>query len=383
VDSAIDAWKQGASDYICKPFKLDEVRLTLRRALERRRLVTENRVLKEALVEAHRPPPMVAQSRVMRDLLSLVATVAPSRSNVLVTGESGVGKELVARSIHALSPRAHLRFLPFHCAARAESLLESELFGYEKGAFTGAERAKPGVFEAVEGGTVFLDEIGEVTPGLQSKLLRTIQEREVLRLGSTAPRTVDFRLVAATNRELAAEIQAGRFREDLYYRLNVIALEVPPLRRRSEDVLPLARLFLERFAAAESRPVVGFTSAAEDWLLKQSWPGNVRQLENTVERAVLLAAGRRIDVTDLSGNGGASGSVSPPGPTGASEPESLESLAEHEQRYISEVMRRVQGNRSRAARILGLDRSSLWRKLKQVAPGEPDEPDEPGGTEES
>ena len=356
VESAIAAMKEGAFDYLTKPYNLDAVRLTVRRALAQRRLQAENRALKEELAASRGAARILGHSPPMQQIMALVEQVAGSRSSVLITGESGTGKELVARALHYRSPRAEKAFVSLNCSSLAETLLENELFGHEKGAFTDARERKTGLFEAAAGGTIFLDEVGDIPMAMQPKLLRVLQEREVLRVGGTAPVKVDFRLVTATNRDLQAAIGEGRFRQDLFYRLNVISLAMPPLRERAEDIPELARHFLERFCRDEKKEIHGFTDEAMRLLAQYAWPGNVRQLENVVERVVILDRRGSIDAADL-----------PPELTAGPDSElgDLVSLAEHEKRHILRVLEAVAGNRSKAARILGLDRSSLWRKLKE------------------
>ncbi len=360
IDGAIDAMKKGAFHYVSKPFKLEEVRQIVLRAVERSRLNRENsslrRLVEEKGAAARALDELVCESKAMRRLRGMVSKVAQSDSTVLITGESGVGKELVAHVIHAASRRSAGPFVAVNCAAIPAGLIESELFGYEKGAFTDARRARPGLFEAASGGAIFMDEIGELALDMQAKLLRVIQEREVMRIGSRRPRKVDFRLLAATNRDLEKAVREGRFRGDLYYRLNVIRLEVPPLRERREDILPLAERFLAMCCRREGKRIRGFTAGARRVLLAYEWPGNVRELQNVVERAVILAdSGEWIDVTLL----GISGPAEP-----SREPEGFVTLDELERRYIFEVLEYTGGNKSQAARILGVDRSSLWRKLK-------------------
>src|SRR5262245_8741922 len=299
VPTAVAALREGAFDYVQKPFDNEELRALVKRALEVTRLARENRYLRAELRTRYSLDAVVAESPGMREALELARRAAASRSTVLVTGESGTGKELVARAVHYHSERVGGAFVAVNCKALAPGVLESELFGHERGAFTGAERARPGLFEQADGGTLFLDEIGEIEPGFQTKLLRVLQERRVQRVGGSAEKPIDVRIVAATNRDLRAEIAAGRFREDLYFRLAVIPIHLPPLRERREDVLPLAHHFLGRWNRELSRSVAGWTPEVERWLLAHPWPGNVRELENALERGVVLARGDRIGFDDL------------------------------------------------------------------------------------
>ncbi|MBI4872053.1 MAG: sigma-54-dependent Fis family transcriptional regulator [Candidatus Riflebacteria bacterium] len=358
IESAIAAMKEGAFDYLTKPYNLEAVRMTVRRAASQKRLQQENRALKRELADVRAPSPILGRSRRMAEILDLVEQVAGSRSSVLITGESGTGKELVARALHYSSPRAERRFVSLNCSSFAETLLENELFGHEPGAFTDAKERKPGLFETADGGTIFLDEVGDLPQSMQPKLLRVLQEREVLRLGGTQPIPVDFRLVAATNRDLEAAVTAGRFRQDLFYRLNVISIAMPPLRDRPEDVSELAGHFLQQFCRQERKAIRGILPAALELLERYAWPGNVRQLENVLERAVILNRSGTIGPEDLPPEVSARAAA-------GEEVRDLVPLDEHEKRYILRVLEAVGNNRSKAARILGLDRSSLWRKLKE------------------
>jgi DNA-binding NtrC family response regulator len=296
VESAIEAMRLGAFHYVPKPFKNEEVLHLVRRAAERRRLLVENLLLRSRLEGMGE---IVGTSRRMQEVFELVRRAAPARSNILITGESGTGKELVARAIHRLSPRSSKPFVPVHTSAIPSELLESSLFGHVKGAFTGAVSSRKGLFEAAHEGTLFLDEVGTISPETQTKLLRVIQEREIRRVGGVEARSVDVRLVAATNVDLWAEVQDGRLREDLYYRLNVITIELPPLRERREDVPLLVSHFLRKYAEENDRDVLGFSPEAIDVLTEYSWPGNVRELENAVERAVVLSRGETIELDEL------------------------------------------------------------------------------------
>ncbi len=299
VETAVEALKKGAYDYLTKPLDFDELRLTLERAMEHSRLKEENRLLKESLGDRFDRRNLIGRSAAMTRLLDTASQVAPSEATVLVTGESGTGKEMIAGLIHFNSLRKERPFIKFNCAAIAETLLESELFGHEKGAFTGADRRREGKFRQADGGSLFLDEVSEMSLGMQVKLLRVLQEREITRVGGEEVIKIDVRLIAATNRDLLKEITAGRFREDLFYRLNVVTLCVPPLRERIEDIPLLSQDFLARFAEKNHKTIKGFTPQAMDRLLRHPWPGNVRELMNAVERGVVLSQGEYLDEAEL------------------------------------------------------------------------------------
>src|SRR5450631_2908771 len=299
VETAVDAMKAGASDYVLKPFSLTEMRMVIHKELDVRNLREENRSLREALGKRYSHPNVVARSPKMQEVLATVERVAPTNATVLLGGESGVGKDLIARAIHEKSRRASGPFLKINSTAIPENLLESELFGFEKGAFTGAVASKPGKFELADKGTLFLDEIGDVPPVTQVKLLRVLQEREFERLGGTRTIKVDVRLIAATNKDLRQALEQGTFREDLYYRLNVVPIDIAPLRKRKEDIPDLANLFLARFAKDSGRQLGGISPAAMQILLGHYWPGNVRELQNVIERACALAVGPELDVGDV------------------------------------------------------------------------------------
>ncbi len=365
VPTAVAALREGAFDYVQKPFDNEELRALVKRALEVTRLARENRYLRAELRTRYSLDAVVAESAGMREALELARRAAASRSTVLVTGESGTGKELVARAVHYHSERVGGPFVAVNCKALAPGVLESELFGHERGSFTGAERARPGLFERADGGTLFLDEIGEIEPDFQSKLLRVLQERRVQRVGGSEEKPIDVRIVAATNRDLRAEISAGRFREDLYFRLAVIPIQLPALRERPEDVLPLAHHFLARWNRELSRSVAGWTPEVERWLLAHAWPGNVRELENAIERGVVLARGDRIGFDDLL--------IDAPGeepqaeaaegaPGGASLQEFLDAAAAER---IRRVLEQTAGKRVEAARRLGIDRATLYRLMRR------------------
>jgi len=362
VESAVEAMKVGASDYVLKPFSLAEMVLVIRKELDAHKLREENRSLREALGQRYEYANVVAKSEKMQAVLGLVERVAPTNSTVLLGGESGVGKDLIARAIHEHSNRAAGPFIKINSTAIPENLLESELFGYEKGAFTGAATSKPGKFELADKGTLFLDEIGDVPPATQVKLLRVLQERQFERLGGTKTLKVDVRLIAATNRDLRAALEEGTFREDLYYRLNVVAIDIPPLRDHKEDIPALAIFFLERFARESGKPVRGIAPAAMQLLVNFHWPGNVRELENILERGVTLSSGPMLEAGDIhldtrAPNHQAGGApVIPEGMT----------LEKWEQEIIREALRHANGNKSQAARALGLSRNALRYRLSQM-----------------
>lgn len=376
VETAVDALRLGAYDYLIKPLDFDVLKLTLNRALEHARLNVENRELRRQLTQSATSPGILGRSKRMADMLDVINTVAPTEATVLITGESGTGKELVARALHEGSPRAAKAIVTVNCAALAENLLESELFGHERGSFTGAEKRREGRFVQANGGTLFLDEIGEMPFSLQAKLLRALQQGEVQRVGADSAMTVDVRIIAATNRNLRQEVEARRFREDLFFRLNVISIEVPALRQRTEDIPLLAAHFLERFATRNRKHIRGFSTTALDALLRYPWPGNVRELENAVERAVILGTGDLITERELplsisaapeeTGMGTALHNSTGDNPMG-SEGASLAGmpLDEIERRAIVDTLRDSDDNKSEAARRLGITRATLHNKLKK------------------
>ncbi len=369
VETAVEAMKAGASDYVLKPFSIEEIKLIIHKELDVRHLREENLSLREALSQRYEFRNIVAHSAKMQEVLATVERVAATNSTVLLAGESGVGKDLIARAIHQHSRRASGPFVKINCTAIPENLLESELFGYEKGAFTGAVTSKPGKFELADKGTIFLDEIGDVPGVIQAKLLRVLQEREFERLGGTKTLKVDVRLVAATNRDLRAALEQGTFREDLYYRLNVVPINIPPLREHPEDIPYLVDHFVARFARESGKPITGITPAAMKVLTEFHWPGNVRELENIIERALALSNGPKLDVTDihLDVSPGEAGAASAPFPS-----EGM-TLEQFEDEIIREALRRANGNKSQAARLLGLSRNALRYRLSKM--GVPDEPE--------
>ncbi|MCC6641228.1 MAG: sigma-54-dependent Fis family transcriptional regulator [Deltaproteobacteria bacterium] len=362
-DLAIEAMQRGAYDYLAKPFTPSEVLLTIRKARERERLRRENELLRRDVQRVVGERPIVAASACMIEVLELLERAAEFKATVLLTGESGTGKEVLARAIHAQSPRRGEAFVGVNCAAIPESLLESELFGHARGAFTGADRARRGLFVEADGGTLFLDEIGELPPPLQAKLLRALQEEEVRPVGESKPRRVDVRVLAATARNLESEVRAGRFREDLFYRLDVLRVCVPPLRDRREDIPLLVDHFLARFATSLGKPVRELSDDALEKLVAYPWPGNVRELENVIERAVILARGERIGARDLPANVTAPAREAPRG--GSPEFSLREARRASETEAIERALAATGGNRTHAARLLGISHRALLYKLKE------------------
>ena len=360
VNTAIEAMQKGAYHYIPKPYKVEEARMIVKRALERKQLKDELRDLKQYVTDKSGASPIIGKSRKMQELLKMVVQIAPTDCSALIFGETGTGKELIARTIHLQSNRKNERFLAFNCGAFTEELIANELFGHEKAAFTGATSTKIGLIETATGGTVFLDEIGDMPSSMQVKLLRVIEEKSLLRVGGTQPIAVDIRLVAATNKDLQKEVKDGRFRKDLFYRLNVISLHIPPLAERKDDIPLLVHHFLDQYARAQGKRIDGFSNEALETLTNYEFPGNVRELENIVERAVALCNGQSVSPKHL--------------------PQELETfsfkvsrhpnrriptLGENEREYIQWVLKNANGNKSAAAEDLGIDRVSLWRKLKR------------------
>jgi len=363
VENAVDAMKAGAADFLLKPFSLDHLTTVVHKALEIRNLRDENRRLKEELGRKYQWDNIVGRSTAMQQIFGTILRVAPTRATVLLAGESGVGKDLIARCIHFHSPRKDRPFVKINCTALPENLMESELFGYEKGAFTGAAVSKPGKFEQADTGTVMLDEIGDVPNNIQVKLLRVLQEREFERLGSNKTQHIDVRVVAATNRDLRAALEDGTFREDLYYRLNVVPIEIPPLRERKEDIPYLASHFVEKLSPEMGGRVNGITEAAIDKLLSYSWPGNVRELENVIERSIVMALKDKLDANDIR----LDMNIRPRQVAGGEPalPEGM-SLDQFEQELIKNALKKADGNKSQAARLLGLTRNALRYRLTQM-----------------
>jgi len=364
VDTAVSAIKQGIFDVIEKPVKMRDVKKAAARALETRRLVIENRRLRGELRGKEELSRIIGRAPIFREALAVVEQVAPVKSTILLTGESGTGKEVFAHAIHRLSPRKDGALIKVHCAALAEGLLETELFGHEKGAYTGAVGLRKGRFELADGGTLFLDEIGEIPHTTQVKLLRVLQDGEFERVGGNETIRVDVRLIAATNADLHREVAEGRFREDLFYRLNVITIEIPPLRARHEDIPLLVQHFIENIAKHSGKRVKGITPEALDRLMAAEWPGNVRELENVIERAVVLATGDLITEADI------------PKADEGKEPHMEEipfrvgqALADLEREAIQRTLRAVGGDKDAAAKILGIGVATLYRRLKEMEEG--------------
>ena len=367
LEGAIEAIKQGAYDYLAKPFKKEEIKLVVQRSLEHCRLVRENARFREELKERVEWTHLVGSSPAMLEVYKLVARVSEGRSTVLLEGESGTGKELIARAIHANSPRCERPFIPVNCAALPDTLLESEMFGHEKGAFTGATGSKTGLFEAANGGTLFLDEIVDLGPALQVKLLRVMQDQEVRRVGGTASVKVDVRIIAATNRDLAAQVKEGKFRDDLYYRLNVVRIVLPSLVDRREDIPMLAQHFLQKFAGGAAHPVRGFLPETIALLKQYRWPGNVRELENAIERAVSLSHGPLLMPEDLPEalHQEQAGAEDVKSVKEADSGDAMLTLEEVEKRHLVRVLKETKGNKVKAAKILGIDRRTLYRMAER------------------
>ena len=359
IETAVSAIKAGAADYLTKPVNLDELLHRIHQVQERQRLLTENRELRDALVGRHRVEGIIGESGQMQEVLSLVRRVAPSDATVLIRGESGTGKELIAKAIHYASPRASGLLVKVNCAALPETLIESELFGHEKGAFTGAVSARKGRFELADGGSLFLDEIGDLPAPVQVKLLRVLQERELERVGSSRPIAVNVRLLAATHRNLEALVREGRFRDDLYYRINVVTITLPPLRERREDLPLFIDHFLRTFAAKNGKTIRGLSREARETLLRYDYPGNVRELENLIERAVVLTRDEVIGLADLPLT------LAEPAP----EPEAgvglIATVEGLERRMIREALAQANGTQTRAAELLGISERVLRYKLKK------------------
>jgi DNA-binding NtrC family response regulator len=355
VETAVEAMKNGAYDYLTKPYKLDELTIVIDRAYEFSRLSVKSKLLEQELVRKESPFAFVGKSRQLQDILAMIQKIAPTDSPVFIQGESGTGKELVANTVWHYSTRKNAPFIALNCATLSENLIESEIFGHEKGAFTSAYQAKHGLVEVADKGTLFLDEIGEMPIGLQATLLRFLDSGEFRRVGGNKTLRVDVRVIAATNKDLSAQIRAGRFREDLYYRLNVINVTIPPLRERKEDIVELARHFLGKYAKKLSKSITEFTAEALDLLTGYNWPGNVRELENVIERAVILCESGRIGAEDLSISSYAAVADMGVNP----------SLEEMEKNYILRVLNEAGNNQSKASQLLGIDRKTLYLKLKK------------------
>jgi two-component system response regulator AtoC len=355
VETAVEAMKNGAYDYLTKPYKLDELVIVIERAYEFSRLSVKNKLLEQELVRQETPFEFIGTSKQLKEILALIKKVAPTDSPVFIQGESGTGKELVANTVWHYSTRKDTPFIALNCATLSENLIESEIFGHEKGAFTNAYQMKHGLVEVADKGSLFLDEIGEMPIGLQPKLLRFLDTGEFRRVGGNKTLHVDVRMIAATNKDLAEMIKTGRFREDLYYRLNVINITIPPLRERKEDIVGLSRFFLEKYAKKLSKTITDFTQEALEILAAYRWPGNVRELENVVERAVILCESDTIGAEDLSISSYTAVenvSINP-------------SLEEMEKTYILRVLKEAGNNQSRASQLLGIDRKTLYLKLKK------------------
>ncbi len=361
VTSAVEAMQKGAYHYLPKPYKIEEVRILVRKALEKRWLRQEVVDLKRQVQSQKGIPLIIGKSPRIEALKSTILQIAPTDATVLILGETGTGKELVAKAIHQLGPRADKRFLAINCGAFSEELLANELFGHEREAFTGARGIKKGLLESAPGGSVFLDEIGDMPPPMQVKLLRVLQEKTLIRVGGTTEIPVDIRILAATNKDLKAEVERGAFRQDLFYRINVVTLHVPTLAERRDDIPLLCHHFLQKYAAAQGKQIDRIADEVMEILMEYECPGNIRELENIMERAVTLASGPVIEMSHLPGD------FQQPGfQVQRRLRKEFLTLEENEQEYIAWVLKQMQGNKTRAAEVLGIDRVSLWRKLKRL-----------------
>jgi DNA-binding NtrC family response regulator len=368
IESAVEAMQAGAIDYITKPFEEEKLKLAIDRALRIHRILRENRFLRKEVSSRWSLDSFITQSPAMRESLALARRVASGQTNVIVYGESGTGKELITRGIHNASPRAGGPFVAINCAAIADSLLESELFGHEKGSFTGAIERKPGKFELADGGTLFLDEIGDLSANVQAKVLRAIENREIQRVGGNETIAVDARFIAATNKDLELEVKAGRFREDLYFRLNVFPIQLPPLRERPEDILPLAEHFLESFCAQMNKRVPSVPQETRERLIGEPWMGNVRELQNMIERAVILLQDGELKPELIRRTPGGPVRAPSAGGEGAGEfrlPERGFSMEEHETALIRQALERARGKKAGAARLLGISRATLRYRMEK------------------
>jgi two-component system NtrC family response regulator len=360
VEGAVEAMKLGAFDFITKPVDLDILEIMINKSLESRRLISENRRLRELIESSGQAEGIISESPQMEEVINLVARAAPSTATVLITGESGTGKERIARAIHYGSGRSARPMITVNCAAIPETLLEAELFGHEKGAFTGAHMARKGKIESAQEGTLFIDEVGDMPLSLQPKLLRFLQEGTIERLGSTGAKKMDIRVIAATHRKLREMVNKGEFREDLFFRLSVINIDIPPLRERKQDILPLAEHFIKIYSEKNSKKVAGLSRAAKDLILKHGYPGNVRELENALEAAVVLSRNEAIDAEDLPANFRSDkGKIKP---AGQALPDLLEA---YEKSLVLESLKKAAGNKSEAARILGISEKNIRDRLKK------------------
>ncbi|MFP4379210.1 MAG: sigma-54-dependent transcriptional regulator [Candidatus Sumerlaeia bacterium] len=370
IESAVEAMRLGAFDYITKPVNLSELRTKVEKAIQVRQLRLENEALEPVDADKFKFEGVIGNSSQMSAIIEEARMVAATKVSALVEGESGTGKELIARAIHYNSPRAEKPFVPIHCAALPETLLESELFGHEQGAFTDAHQQRIGKFESANGGTVFLDELAEIPLTTQVKLLRVLEQREVTRVGATHAIPIDIRLVAATNKDLDKEVEEGRFREDLYYRLNVVRIRIPPLRERPEDIPPLVEHFLKQLTRENRRPNISLTDRAMTALCSHPWYGNVRELRNVIEQIVVFARDTRVDIEDLPASLELTGfdakPEEPATPKAGASPGADVSLAELEKEHILRTLKKMGGNRTRAAKKLGISRRTMQRKLKEM-----------------